>query len=158
MKQNKALNISSGVIGTLFAAAHLAFAVYLIRFMLADGLTDLNGSGQEMLIVGFFFILVEFVAIAAVIGMAFFGLFYIASSMVTIFAKHGKTIRVFAIINCVFISLETLEEVNFIFGMIVRGFRDGNYLSAFAGTAIFLTTVTWLVLNIILARKYKKPQ
>ena len=158
MKQNKALNISSGVIGTLFAAAHLALAVYLIRFMLADGLTDLNGSGPEMLIVGFFFVLVEFIAIAAVVGIAFFGLFFLASSMVTIFVKHGKTIRVFAIINCVFIALETLEEINFIFGIIVRGFRDGNYLSAFAGIMIFLTTVTWLILNIILAQKYKKPQ
>ena len=158
MRQNKALNISSGVIGTLFAAAHLALAAYLIRSMFADGITDLNGSGPEMLIVGFFFLLVEFVAIAAVIGITFAGLFYLASSMVTIFAKSNRARRVFAIINCVFISLEILEEVSFIFGTIVRGFRDGNYLSAFAGIMIFLTTVTWLVLNIILARKPKNTQ
>ena len=159
MKNNKKLNIASGVIGTVFAAAHIALVIYFIcNFVVGNGAFDFGDYGIAGLAVAFFAVILKFIMMAVVVIVAFAGLFYLASSMVTIFVKSDKPRRVFSIINSVFLSIETFVEVTFVFGIIVRGFREGNFLSAFAAAAVFITTVSWLVLNIIVAQKSKTVQ
>lgn len=155
MKSNKKIRISCGVIGTLFSLAHLALAIYLICVMV-KGKLDLSEYGIAGLVIAVFAVIGIILAIAVVIVASALGLYYLPASMVTIFAKSDKAVRIFSIINCVFIAFELLIEITFIFGTIVNGFRNGNYLAAFGGITLFFATVSWFALNIILAKKPKK--
>ena len=157
MKSNKKLIISSGVIGTFLALAHIGLVIGLICYLIL-GDTDLSEYGLAGIVVAIFVALAKVLAIGAIIISFFAGIYLLISSMVTTFAKKDKARRVFAILNCILLSFETLIEVIALFMLIASVSSGVSFLWVLAVLAALAVTVSCFALNIILAKKPKKVE
>ena len=103
----------------------------------------------------FFYFWLQILIVSIAIDTTAFAIWCVAAIIIPLRAESVKTIRRVAIANIVFLVLRMIIDVNFVFGFIVNGFRDGDYLRAILTILFIILTITWFVLNIIRAKIYK---
>ena len=149
--KNKKLEITSGIVGGLYAAIHVIVAIILITGAATSG--GINTEGLGILV--FFLIPLLVFAVGLVIVSAVLAIWSVASVVLPMRAQNVGTIRKVAIVTSILLAIKMFIEVNFIFGIVVRGFREGNYLRAILTILFIILSVVWFVLNIIRAKIYK---
>lgn len=150
-EKNKKLEIASAIVGGLYAAIHIALAVIFITEARISGEVNTEGMG----IFVFFYFWLQILIVSIAIDTTAFAIWCVAAIIIPLRAESVKTIRRVAIANIVFLVLRMIIDVNFVFGFIVNGFRDGDYLRAILTILFIILTITWFVLNIIRAKIYK---
>ena len=150
-EKNKKIEIASAIVGGIYAAVHVVVAVILIMSVATSGGINTEGMG----IVALFLYAVMVFAVAVTVVATAFAIWCLISVISAARAEDLPKVRIIAIITCIVLAFRMLFDVNFVFGFIVNGFRDGNYLLSILTILYIILTLTWFVLNIIRAKIYK---
>lgn len=150
-QKNKKLEIASGIVGGVYALVHMILAAGLFGEAAILGGTSTEGMG----IIVLFFYSIQFVAVLFAIAAAAAAVWCVAAVIIPLRTQNVKTVRRVAISVIVLLVLRMIIDVNFIFGFVVNGFRDGDYLLAILSILYIVLTLGWFVLNIIRTKIYK---
>lgn len=157
MVKSKPLEIASGIVGVLFAAA---FAVIVFLQIVKITSIDWNTEGAENAGILVFLISLPMKIMLDIIAIAIslLAVYYIVSAVLPIFLRKISALRVFAIITSILLALEIITQSDNIFKYIFDGFRNGNYLYAMLSIAFAVLTLAYFLLNVTKAVIYKKQK
>lgn len=151
--KNKKLEIAAGIVGGIYALFHVVLAIVVIVMIATAG--EVNWAGMGILVVVMYPI-VKFLMFAIPVLLMTVAVVCIALVLLPLRFNSPSSLRKIAVTTIVLLVIRMLFDVNFVFGFIVNGFRDGDYLLAILTVALVLLTIAWFILNVIKAIIYKK--
>lgn len=150
-EKNKKLEIASAIVGGIYAAINAIPAMHLVAEAASSGGVNTEGTG----ILALFLYSVQFIGFMFVFAAVAFAIVCLALVILPLVYKNPSARRKIAIAACILLSFRMLIDICFVFGIVVNGFRDGDYLIAIMTILSAILTIAWFVLNIIRAKIYK---
>lgn len=159
--KNKAVEITTAIVGGIFTVVHIIAAVYCIMGLADPNLWQLQGPGSSAMasiIVVFIELLGKAIGVIFAVFIIGVALLLIVAEILPLFFKSTKALRIISIvISCLLADIVFLEVI-LILNNAASLFREGNYPSAILACAFMLLGIAWFALSVTKAVIYKKKQ
>ena len=158
--KNKPIEITTAIVGGIFAAIHIIAAVYAIIGLVDPNFWQLHSlENPDPAMGSILIVFIEFAGKALGFMFAFLtigvALLLLIAEVLPLCFNSTKAVRIISIVTSCLLAEIMLLEVILFFGYAVRFLRDGSYLSGILTTVFLLLGISWFALSVTKAVIYR---